>query len=426
MHRSAIALIAAVAALVGGCASGLDRPSTTPGPASPRPSPAVSGSPASPTTNPPPSRAPGASAALFSAAGLRLVFETVATVPGGPLAITSPRDGSGRVLVATKDGQVRILRDGKLDPDPMLDISGLVSQGGEQGLLGIAVHPDFPVDPRIIVDYTNVNGDTIVASYRLDAVNPDRLDPGSAVEILTVDQPFANHNGGSVVFDPDGMLLVGLGDGGGAGDPLEAGERLDTLLGKILRVDIDSAGGSRGRYGIPADNPFVGRAGALGEILLTGLRNPWRVGLDRATGDLWIGDVGQDAWEEIDVARRGSAGLDFGWDRMEGAHCFEPATGCATAGLTPPVTEYGHDLGCTVIGGTVYRGTAQPRLVGGYVFGDYCTGRLWAIPAAGDGPVAPSLVGQVPPGLAAFGEDEAGELFAANLDGTISQVMVQP
>jgi glucose/arabinose dehydrogenase len=390
--------------LVGGCLDGASSapPSTTPA--------------ATPSAAPP-------SVARFDPSAVSIILEPIAVVPGSPLAFAAPGDGSGRLFVAAKAGQVRILRDGVLDADPLLDVAGLVSAGYEQGLLGIAVHPDFPADPRIVLDYTNVDGDTVVASYRLDPADPDRLDPASAVTILAVDQPFPNHNGGAVAFGPDGYLYVALGDGGDAGDPFDSGERLDTLFGKILRLDLDTPDAAGAPYAIPADNPFVDAAGARAEIWLTGLRNPWRMGFDRQTGDLWIGDVGQNAWEEIDVARAGIGGLDFGWDRMEGAHCFEPETGCATAGLTLPMAEYGHELGCTVIGGAVYRGAAQPLLAGGYLFADHCSGRLWAIPAAAVRAVEPTRVGTVGPGLAGFGEDEAGELFAANLDGTISRVV---
>jgi glucose/arabinose dehydrogenase len=426
LSRSA-AFVASTALLAAGCLGGQGSPPpTSTGTAAATSSPAATASGAvAPTASASPPAAP------FDPAAISVSLETYVTVPGGPLAITSPHDGTGRLFVATKAGHVRILRDGVLDPDPMLDISALVSTGGEQGLLGIAVHPGFPDDPRVVVDYTDVNGDTVVASYRLEADDPDRLDPGSATTILTVDQPYANHNGGAVGFGPDGYLHVALGDGGSGGDPLESGEHQDTLLGKILRLDIDSPGAGGGAYAIPPGNPFANVSGARPEIWLTGLRNPWRFAFDRATGNLWIGDVGQGAWEEVDVAPTGVGGLDFGWDRMEGAHCFEPETGCPTDGLTLPLTEYGHEEGCTIIGGTVYRGTAQALLAGGYLFGDYCTGRLWAIaadgaaiaPAAGGG-LVPTRVGTAGAGLAGFGEDEAGELYAANLDGTVSRVIV--
>jgi glucose/arabinose dehydrogenase len=411
------AVVASVALVFAGCLGGQGSPS----PSAVGPTASASGPLATASGSP----GPSPSSASFDPAAISIELEPYASVPGGPLAITAPDDGSGRLLIATKDGQVRIVRDGVLDPDPMLDISDLVSTGGEQGLLGIAVHPGFPDDPRVVVDYTDVDGDTVVASYRLDG-DPDRLDPESAVTILTVDQPYSNHNGGAIAFGPDGGLYVGLGDGGSGGDPLESGEHLDTLLGKILRLDIDSPTSTESAYAIPAGNPFASVAGARPEIWLTGLRNPWRFAFDRATGDLWIADVGQNAWEEVDVAPAGVGGLDFGWDRMEGAHCHEPEAGCPTDGLTLPVTEYGHDLGCTIIGGTVYRGTDQPLLAGGYLFGDYCSGRLWAIAAsagASPGPIEPVGVGTAGSGLAGFGEDAAGELYAANLDGTISRVV---
>ena len=427
MHRRALAALAGIVLLAAGCLGGNASPTSPSVPSPVGSSPAAAATPSSVPSPASSSLTPTASPSTvpFDPTAVSITLEPYAVVPGSPLAITAPRDGSGRLLVATKLGQIRIIRDGALDPQPMLDIADLVSGGYEQGLLGIAVHPAFPDDPRIVVDYTNVDGDTVVASYRLDPADPDRLDPASAVTILAVDQPFANHNGGAVAFGPDGYLYIALGDGGGGGDPLETGERLDTLLGKILRVDIDAAGSGDAAYATPADNPFVGVPGARPEIWLTGLRNPWRMAFDRATGDLWMGDVGQDLWEEVDVARAGVGGLDFGWDRMEGAHCFEPATGCRTAGLTLPVAEYGRDLGCTIIGGAVYRGAAQPLLAGGYIFGDYCSGRLWAIPATAGGPVDPVRVGTAASGLAGFGEDEAGELYAANLDGAISRVVAR-
>jgi glucose/arabinose dehydrogenase len=299
-----------------------------------------------------------------------------------------------------------------------------VSGGGEQGLLGLAVPPTFPDDPRLFVDYTDLEGNTVVASYSLPAGDSPRFDPASAVWILTVNQPYPNHNGGALAFGPDGMLYVSFGDGGSGGDPLGNGQRTDVVLGKILRLDVRPDAATNGRYAVPPDNPFVGKADTRPEIWEYGLRNPWRLSFDRATGDLWIGDVGQNAWEEVDVAPAGVGGLNFGWNTMEGNHCFSPKEGCPTSGITPPVAEYGHDGGaCTVIGGSVYRGKAQPLLVGGYVFADYCSGQMWAIAADVDGYQDPVPVGTAGSGIAAFGEDAAGELYAANLDGTISRLV---
>ena len=379
--------------------------------------PALATSAPSGTGSPPP-------AGGFDAARVSIALEKVASVDGGPLAFAAPADGSGRMFVAAKDGRVWALHDGDVQSEPVLDLRSLVSGGSEQGLLGIAVAPTFPDDPRLFVDYTDVGGDTVVASYVLVAGEANRFDPGSAVQILTVNQPYPNHNGGALAFGPDGMLYVSLGDGGSGGDPLGNGQRTDVLLGKILRLDVGKAPGGTERYTIPPDNPFIAVANARPEIWLYGLRNPWRLSFDRMTGNLWIGDVGQDAWEEVDVAPAGAGGLNFGWNTMEGNHCFSPKDGCSSAGITPPVTEYGHDGGaCTVIGGDVYRGTAQPLLRGGYVFADFCSGQMWAIAADAEGPRDPVAVGSAGSGVAAFGEDAAGEIYIANLDGTISRLV---
>lgn len=344
-----------------------------------------------------------------------LRLETVATLDGRPLAFSALRDG--RLYVASQDGRAWILDGGSVGGEPLVDLRDRVLSGGERGLLGIAVHPRFPDDPRAFVNYTDADGNTVVSSLTANA-DGTRLDPASERVILRVDQPFANHNGGAVAFGPDGYLYVSLGDGGSGGDPQGNGQSLETLLGKILRLDVDAG---EAAHGIPDDNPFAD-GGGRPEIWLSGLRNPWRMGFDRATGDLWIGDVGQNAWEEIDVARAGGGGLNFGWNVMEGRHCFGSRR-CSEDGLVLPVTEYGHSAGnCTVIGGVVYRGTESPILRGGYLFADYCSGRIWAIEAAGDGFREPVEVGNAGPGIAAFGEDAAGELYAANLDGTISRI----
>ena len=275
-----------------------------------------------------------------------------------PLAAVNAGDGSGRIFVVEQGGLIRIVRDGKLLPEPFLDVSAEIKSGGERGLLGLAFHPDFPQDPRFFVDYTDTNGDTHVASFTVDAANPDRANAGSEQRLLFVDQPYANHNGGALAFGPDGDLYVALGDGGSGGDPHGNGQKLSTMLGKILRIDVGAAGATA--YTVPPDNPFVSTSGAEPAIFLYGLRNPWRFSFDRATGDLWIGDVGQGAWEEVDVARAGTSGENYGWNRMEATHCFRPQEGCDESGLTMPVAEYSHSDGCTVIGGYVYRGSGQP------------------------------------------------------------------
>jgi glucose/arabinose dehydrogenase len=363
-----------------------------------------------------PSGSPRSGTSSFDPNHVALTLEPFVSGLTAPLAIANAGDGSGRLFIAEQGGQIRIVRDGKLEPTPFLDIGAEITSGGERGLLGVAFAPDYPTDGRVFVDYTDRNGDTQVSSFHVRTDDPDRLDPTSETKILFVKQPFANHNGGALLFDPSGMLLISLGDGGSGGDPQGNGQALDTLLGKILRIDVTKSDVTH-PYAIPSDNPFGdGADGHRPEIWLWGLRNPWRMSVDRATGDLWIGDVGQDAWEEVDVQRAGApGGTNFGWNRMEGTHCYQPAQDCRDATLTLPVTDYGHDLGCTVIGGGVYRGTAQTALVGGYVFGDYCTGRVWAIDPAGDGYRAPVEVDESGRNLSAFGEDEAGELYAADI-----------
>jgi glucose/arabinose dehydrogenase len=363
-----------------------------------------------------PSSAAPSIEARFDPAGLTVGLETVVGGLDAPLAVTSAGDGSGRIFVTEQGGQIRIVRDGKLVASPFLDISTRITSGGERGLLGLAFHPDFPTDPRIFVNYTDTNGDTQVSSFRADPTRPDAADPSSEVKILHIAQPYANHNGGAVVFGPDGFLYISTGDGGSEGDPQGNGQSLTTLLGKILRIDIDRTGGAT-PYAIPPDNPFVGAADAPPEIYLYGLRNPWRISFDRATGDLWMGDVGQNAWEEVDVARAGTSGQNYGWNFMEGTHCYQPPSGCITTGLTLPVAEYSHDAGCTVIGGYVYRGSAQPALAGGYVFGDYCSGTIWAIDPGDDALRPPTVVLKGTASLSSFGEDEAGELYATDIGG---------
>jgi glucose/arabinose dehydrogenase len=367
---------------------------------------------------------PAASASPFDPTRVAITLRPLATVPGGPLAITAPHDGSGRLFVAAQDGRAWVVDHGTTGSTPLLDLRSLVTTGGERGLLGLAVHPGFPSDPRVFVDYTDLNGDTVVASYRIGSADANRLDPSSAVVILQVGQPFANHNGGALAFGPDGDLYISLGDGGSEGDPQGNGQRLDTALGKILRIDVDHPSAGR-PYGVPTGNPFVGNPPAQPEIWLYGLRNPWRMSFDRASGDLWIGDVGQGAWEEVDVARAGTAGLNFGWNRMEGDHCYQPANGCDQSGLTLPVTEYGHDAGCVVIGGVVYRGDRYPILQGGYLYLDYCSGAVWALDASAPSPVT-AQVGTVGANAVAFGEDEAGEVYVANLDGSVSELVANP
>jgi glucose/arabinose dehydrogenase len=364
----------------------------------------------------PPASGGSPAAVAFDAARVAVTLEPFVAGLDAPLGVASAGDGSNRLFVAEQGGQIRIVRDGTLLERPFLDISDRITTGGERGLLGLAFHPDFPTDPRLFVNYTDEQGNTRVSSFTLDPSEPDRADPASEKRLLFVQQPFANHNGGALAFGPDGFLVIGLGDGGGGGDPEKNGQNLRALLGKILRIDVGGTTGDKA-YAIPADNPYADGADFRApEIWLSGLRNPWRLSFDRSTGDLWIGDVGQGEWEEVDVQRAGAAGgTNFGWNLLEGNHCYRQ--GCEDPGLVGPVTEYSHDDGCTVIGGNVYRGTAQPALSGGYLFGDYCSGRLWAIDPAADGFREPTVVGEMGGALSSFGEDEAGELYATDIAG---------
>lgn len=400
-----------VVALVAGCASPSE-PSAAPSqqPPTSATAPAATPSASTASTLAPPSFTPGPVGEPPS-----LTLEPVVGGLSSPLDIAWRPDDPGSLFVVEQGGRIRIVRDGALMEQPFLDISGIVTAGGEQGLLGLAFHPSA-ADPRFFIYYTALNGKQIVASYATDADDRDRADPDSAVILLRMNDRFGNHNGGGLAFGPDGFLYIATGDGGGGGDPLDSGRSLETLLAKVLRIDVDPDAGNSEPYGIPEDNPFIDRGRP--EIWLTGLRNPWRIRFDRATGDLWIGDVGQNALEEIDVARAGVGGLDFGWNIMEGSSCYrDPGTDCLTDELTLPVTEYGHDLGCSVTGGTVYRGASQPALRGWYVFSDYCSGRFWVIDPAVDELREPIPAAESQRSISAIAEDAAGELFATDLSG---------
>ena len=372
----------------------------------------------SPTPGPSPSPTAGACAAGTPVTGIpALTARLVVSGLRSPLDLQSVPSDAERLYVVEQGGRIRIVRNGQLQAAAFLDVSSRISSGGERGLLGLAFHPQFATNRRFFVNYTNPAGDTHIAEFR--ATSADAADPASERVLLTVAQPFANHNGGGLAFDNSGRLLMGLGDGGSGGDPQNNGQRLDTLLGKILRMDVDAGS----PYSLPVDNPFLGAAGARGEIWAFGLRNPFKIAVDRPTGDLYIGDVGQNRIEEIDIAlapRRG--GENYGWRTTEGTQCFNPASGCDRSGTTPPVYEYTHSEGCSVTGGVVYRGCRVPALAGTYFFGDYCSGlvrsfrlangvatelRDWTSGTRGVG--APS----------SFGLDAAGELYIVDYDGEL-------
>jgi glucose/arabinose dehydrogenase len=332
-------------------------------------------------------------------------WETVVSGLVRPVNIQSVDDGSGRLFIIEKVGRIRILQDGKLLDSPFLNISNRVGSGGnEQGLLGLAFHPNYAENGLFFVNYTDKNGNTVIARYHA-TTDPNVADPNSEVALLHVDQPFANHNGGMLAFGPDGYLYAGLGDGGAAGDPFGNGQKTNTLLGKILRLDVDSVE----PYAIPPDNPFGN------EIWAYGLRNPWRFSFDRLTNDLYIGDVGQNSWEEIDYVPAGTpGGLNFGWNYFEGTHPYQ-GTPPSDVSFTPPVTEYGHDGGkCAVTGGYVYRG-AMPEWNGIYLYGDYCTGTVWGL-IHSDGGWQNQVLFDALGNITSFGQDESGEIYIV-LDG---------
>jgi glucose/arabinose dehydrogenase len=331
-----------------------------------------------------------------------------------PLFITHAGDGSGRQFVVEKAGTIRVIKGGQLLGTPFIDLSSKIrASGSEQGLLGLAFHPRYAENGRFFVGYTDNAGRNTVERYQVSA-DPDRGDLASGVTLLSIDDPAVNHNGGNVVFGPDGKLWVGTGDGGASGDRYQNGQNRQTLLGKMLRLDVD--GGEP--YGIPADNPYVGDAAYRPEIWAMGMRNPWRYSFDRATGDLWIGDVGQNAYEEIDRVAAGSGGgLNFGWPIAEGRHCYPSGAQCDVSLYQQPVAEYGRDGGCSVTGGYVYRGPAYPTLQGLYFFGDFCTGRIWSLDAQEGGAwrMTPQLQEAIQ--ISSFGEDEAGELYVTTFTG---------
>jgi glucose/arabinose dehydrogenase len=309
-------------------------------------------------------------------------------------------------------------------PTPFLDVSSLVSSGSEQGLLGFAFDPHYATNGRFFVSYTNTTGSSVVASYQVSA-NADVADAGSAVIRLTVAQPYENHNGGNIIFGPDGFLYLGLGDGGSGGDPQGHGQNKNDLLGSLLRLDVSGASG----YVVPADNPLVGVGGTMPELWNWGLRNPWRFSFDRASGDLYIGDVGQDAREEIDVATAssgGGKGLNFGWSIMEGTTCYSAST-CNQAGLTLPVLDYTHADGCSVTGGFVYRGAAIPALVGTYFYSDYCGGWIRSFKYAAGVATEQQEWATLAPGggVPSFGEDATGELYILSSNGGVYKVVAQ-
>jgi glucose/arabinose dehydrogenase len=378
----------------------------------PDPSPTVVEPIASPTPLPPgPSALPDSGGYEWS-----LIVDGLTA----PIGLENAMDGSSRLFALEQPGVIRIIMDGSMLPVPFLDIRDRVgSSSSEQGLLGLAFHPDYPENGYFFVNYTDRNGDTVIARYRVSA-DPFIADPTSEVRLLQVPQPYGNHNGGAVAFGPDGYLYISLGDGGSGGDPRNHGQSPDTLLGALLRIEV----GEAESYTIPQDNPFV-NGGGRPEIWAYGLRNPWRISFDLQTGDLYIADVGQNSWEEVNFQPAGSpGGQNYGWNIMEGFHCFQSTT-CDEARLSLPVVEYAlHIEGdCAVTGGYVYRGQNLPDWQGVYIYGDYCSGRVWGLFRNQAGEWENGLLFETGARITTFGQDEAGEIYLVNHRGSVYKLV---
>ncbi len=338
-----------------------------------------------------------------------------------PLFVTHAGDGSGRLFVVEQGGRVWVIAGGQRLDAPFLDVSTLVSPEAngfgytERGLLGLAFHPQYSENGVLFINYTDRSGATVIARYRTSASDPNRVDPDSSEIILTHPQPYANHNGGHLAFGPDGYLYIGFGDGGSQGDPQNNGQNLRTWLGAILRIDV----GASGAYRVPEDNPFVGRADAAPEIWAYGLRNPWRFSFDRATGDLYIGDVGGSSWEEVNFqAASSGGGQNYGWDLFEGTHPIGSAP--PPVDLVLPIAEYPHSEGISITGGYVYRGELLPALQGFYLYGDFGFGTIWTAWNDADGGWrSESWLRNTGLTISSFGEDEAGELYVVDYAGTL-------
>jgi glucose/arabinose dehydrogenase len=333
-----------------------------------------------------------------------------------PVHLTAPA-GDARLFIVEQPGRIQIVRDGRLLREPFLDLTDRIRSGGERGLLSVAFHPRYRSNGLFYVNYTDRAGDTRIERYRVRS-DPDRADPASATLVLEIDQPYANHNGGHIVFGPDGKLWIGMGDGGSGGDPQRHGQNRASLLGKMLRIDVDA----RAPYAIPADNPFARTSGTRPEIWALGMRNPWRFCFDRRESLLVIADVGQNQWEEIDAVSLRSAGANFGWNVMEGNHCYD-APNCRTTGFIPPVLQYSHGEGCSITGGVVYRGRAIPMLGGHYLFTDYCRGWIRSARLSPRGATDyREWAGLHVDSPTSFGEDASGEVYVLSHSGAVYRI----
>jgi glucose/arabinose dehydrogenase len=374
----------------------------------------------------------GAGAAAPAPQALSIALEALPTPNPAlvhPVAIANAGDRSGRLFIVEQPGQIRIYDGAQFRSTPFLNITTLVnSNDREQGLLGLAFDPQYVANGFFYVDYidkSSATGKTIVARYQRSADDPNVANPNSALPLLTIAQPQANHNGGQLQFGPDGYLYISTGDGGNFGDQgsghnptIGNAQDLGSLLGKLLRIDVHNTNTADGLpYDIPADNPFVATSGARKEIWAYGLRNPWRFSFDRQTGDMFIGDVGQGAVEEIDFQPAGHGGQNYGWRCFEGDQPYTSDSHCASETFTEPILVYGHGAGkCAVVGGYRYRGGRYPQLLGVYFYADNCTGEIWQATGSGANWTAPDSI-DTPYGISTFGEDQAGELYLADRDG---------
>jgi len=334
-----------------------------------------------------------------------------------PTFVTSPPRDSKRLFVLERAGRVRIAdADGQLRPAPFLDVTEDTSLSTEEGLLGLAFDPSFTQNGYLYIDYTAKDASVRVIRYTVAADDPDRADPASAATVMSIPKRSKYHNGGTLAFGADGYLYIALGDD----EASEEAQLLSSIYGKILRIDVDSAQ----PYSIPPTNPFVGQAGARGEIWSYGFRNPWRLSFDRATGDLWIADVGDAKWEEVDMQPASSqGGENYGWPMLEGTECVDPSH-CHDPGLVPPLVTYGHDMNCAVIGGYVYRGSTVPAFVGSYLFGDLCTGGVFTLVGGSDTGWKRVELGFQPIKISSFGEDAAGDVYVVDMqDGVVYRVV---
>jgi len=391
-YPTRIAAIAIAALLFASCGGGYTSPS-------PNPTPSPSGPPS-------------------------LALTAVVSGLSSPLDLESPDDGSGRLFVVEQGGRIKIIQNGSVLSPPFLDISSKVATGGEMGLLGVTFHPNFSASRKFYVNYVrNQAGQiqSVIAEYSVASATSNQTDASTERILLTVNQVgnFTNHKAGELAFGADGFLYFGLGDGGSGGDPNGNGQNKQTLLGKMMRIDVD--GTSAGlQYRIPSDNPFVS-GGGLPEIYAYGFRNPWRFSFDRPTNRLFVADVGQGSFEEVDIVQKGG---NYGWNTMEGNHCFNPATGCSMSGLALPIAEYDHSVGIAVIGGYVYHGTSIANLQGTYVFGDL-NGKIFGLQETSPNNWTRTLLATTSTQLSSFGQDQSGELYVVDLSGSIFKIKAQ-